>query len=447
MKTLLTFLATLCLAAPTFAQIDQNYLDSIPVENVFKIGNEYRYVLPSHQVFYGAVAGVQARMDSRYVAFVADPQANRAIPYFPDSHNLTTAENSNPGIYTLDLISGQLKLSLPLDPKTTELNYYAWVNGTPYLAISITQKETTTLVFLDPTNGTKQAIYSTNEVDFNSPPLYHKATNSIVIFGQAVIEKQPVKQVTIISLSNNSRRTIPLPVGQYWGYISDGNRIVKRGWNSQGDTIIAVTEFDPRTGTENVINDANFTNLESPYSVNRGGPILRIYDPIMDFYSETPKRQKTATLTMNGTEGGATLNGQLAWYVDRSGLFIADIRSMSLEQYTEMAKEVVKHETMSRAKQVATGMMIYMADYDDILPPSNNWQEVLYPYLKNNKITEGFTYLMNGENAADINDPADRELGVVQTPFGQAVVRADGSVIWKDRPKSTQTQTLTELRY
>jgi hypothetical protein len=112
-----------------------------------------------------------------------------------------------------------------------------------------------------------------------------------------------------------------------------------------------------------------------------------------------------------------------------------------------MAKKVVKHETMSRAKQVATGMMIYMADYDDILPPSNNWQEVLYPYLKNNKITEGFTYLMNGENAADINDPADRELGVVQTPFGQAVVRADGSVIWKDRPKSTQTQTLTELRY
>ncbi|MFM9872316.1 MAG: hypothetical protein ACKVQS_02485 [Fimbriimonadaceae bacterium] len=447
MKTLITFLATLCLAAPTFAQIDQNYLDSVPVENVFKIGNEYRYVLPSHQVFYGAVAGVQARMDSRYVAFVADPQANRAIPYFPDSRNLQAAENSKPGIYTLDLASGQSKLAYPIDTKTTELNYYAWVNGTPYLAVSINQKETTTLFFVDPINGSKQAIYATNEIGFNSPPLFQKASNSIVIFRQSIVEKQPVSQATIINLSNNSRRTIPLPKGEYWDFVSDGNRIVNLGWDRQGEKIVADSEFDLNTGTINAIIEPNFTNLEPPYSVNRGGPILRIYDPAMDVYSKTPpSRQKSANLTMNGTEGGATLNGQLAWYVDRSGLFLADVRPMNFEQYTELVKEVVKYESIMRAKQVGTGMLIYASDYDDMLPTSSGWDQSLQPYLRNNSLTNGFNYLLNGENLTEIDDPANRVLGMIQTPFGQATVRVDGSVIWKDRPKVTETKVLSELR-
>lgn len=34
-------------------------------------------------------------------------------------------------------------------------------------------------------------------------------------------------------------------------------------------------------------------------------------------------------------------------------------------------------------KVVATGLMIYCSDYDDHLPPSEDWMDTLYPYVNN----------------------------------------------------------------
>lgn len=46
-------------------------------------------------------------------------------------------------------------------------------------------------------------------------------------------------------------------------------------------------------------------------------------------------------------------------------------------------------ESLSRIKQLSTGMMIYLADSDDIYPypqATKAWQFALYPYLKNKQI-------------------------------------------------------------
>lgn len=41
---------------------------------------------------------------------------------------------------------------------------------------------------------------------------------------------------------------------------------------------------------------------------------------------------------------------------------------------------------VSNLKQLSLGAMIYMADYDDRTPPVLNWNNNLYPYLKNNHV-------------------------------------------------------------
>ncbi len=447
MKTLISFAATVTLAAIASAQVDQTYLDSIPVENVFKTNNEYRYVLPAHQVFYGAVIGVQARTDSRYLAFVADPQANRSIPFFPKFFASSNPEQLNLGIYSLDTASGQSKLAYSINPKIAALNHYSWLKGTNLLLISYTENETTTLLTFDPQNNAKKIILSSNELAIDGEPLYHKPTNSMVFFYPIEKNGEYEFQVTIINLTNGTHRTIPFPQGKYHTFQSDGERIFNVRYDPRTDETYSNQEFDPTSATLVPTSQSIPKTLVPPYSVTYGGPIINIYDANADsHYESTIKAPKSATLTMNGTEGGATLNGQLAWYVDRSGLFLADIRPLSLEQYTEIAKRIVQQEAMSKAKQIGTGMMIYASDYDDLFPMASNWQDGVSPYIRNNKLTDGFTYLLNGESVGSFSDPSNQELGLVQTPFGTAVVRVDGSVIWKDRPKTSQAQTLTELR-
>lgn len=38
---------------------------------------------------------------------------------------------------------------------------------------------------------------------------------------------------------------------------------------------------------------------------------------------------------------------------------------------------------MSRMKQLSTGLMIYLSDNDDVLPPAAKWNDRIMPYLKN----------------------------------------------------------------
>jgi hypothetical protein len=149
---------------------------------------------------------------------------------------------------------------------------------------------------------------------------------------------------------------------------------------------------------------------------------------------------ESLTLTNRGQASGSTPDGKFVFYVEQSGLFLSDITTLSDQQLSNYEYEFVKNEAMSRAKQVGTGIMIYTADYDDHFPLANNWQESVHPYLKNKSLTNGFTYLMNGQNVSEIENITQTIMGMIETPFGTAIVRGDSSVIWKDRPKRVDNQ-------
>lgn len=88
-------------------------------------------------------------------------------------------------------------------------------------------------------------------------------------------------------------------------------------------------------------------------------------------------------------------------------------------------------ETVQRAKQVAVGLMIYAADYEDNLPANDgDINSKLGPYLKNNELLSGFTYTFGGGSLVDVERPAETEIGYIDGPGGRAAIYADGHAKW-----------------
>lgn len=53
-----------------------------------------------------------------------------------------------------------------------------------------------------------------------------------------------------------------------------------------------------------------------------------------------------------------------------------------LPVFSQARKAAMATQSLSNVKQIATGLMIYSADYDDRLPKADEWQDLLDPYVK-----------------------------------------------------------------
>lgn len=122
-------------------------------------------------------------------------------------------------------------------------------------------------------------------------------------------------------------------------------------------------------------------------------------------------------------------------FVSRENLMVRLIEPVSAKDLDEMLAAAEQREIMNRAKQVGIAMMIYATDCDDQLPPSANWQEVLYPYMRSKSLSEGFIYLMNGDNLSKLEDPTKAKVGYIEGRYGRAIVFGDSHVIWEPRKK------------
>ncbi|MBS1709361.1 MAG: hypothetical protein JSS65_11670 [Armatimonadetes bacterium] len=117
-------------------------------------------------------------------------------------------------------------------------------------------------------------------------------------------------------------------------------------------------------------------------------------------------------------------------YGKRGGLFVCPFEPIDVDMLEKAMAARAKAKAMDKAKQVALALIIYSADFDDVMPPNSNWQENVYPYMKNKDLANGFVYSLNGNDAGKITDPANTMLGSVDTPYGRAVAYADGHVKW-----------------
>jgi hypothetical protein len=88
---------------------------------------------------------------------------------------------------------------------------------------------------------------------------------------------------------------------------------------------------------------------------------------------------------------------------------------------------------MVAARNAGMAVQIYPADYDG-LAPNRGANDALLPYVRNANVLKGVNWTNLGGQNINATNPSQTELGYVQTEFGTAVIMADGSVQWRDKP-------------
>lgn len=153
--------------------------------------------------------------------------------------------------------------------------------------------------------------------------------------------------------------------------------------------------------------------------------------PVNSLWIASPKADKdNQCLVASGVEEDNWLSPDLSQiaYVANGKLFASEILKVDLAMFLEAREAAERYSAMSDAKQIATGTMIYSADYDDEMPPVNGFEDSVMPYLKNRELLNGFIYTYNGGPLTGLKDPSNTEIGYKSVSGGRCVAYADGSV-------------------
>ncbi|QYK52296.1 MAG: hypothetical protein KF824_08500 [Fimbriimonadaceae bacterium] len=437
---------------------------TIKLPHTIKVGDHYLFAAPALQIAYGAIGMVEVSGDSRYIAFQYGGQLNRTkINYSPESTPAEEfAKDPNNGLYVYDRVAKQSSLVQRLAVQGAILESATWVEGLSLLYLEYATE-----------SGYTTAFYSPQTKKFTT--IVNRAQNSPIYRQHFYVPNQKV--LVSICYAYDENRASP-PWLEF--YDSNGNYIkslnpkslirgseffVQNGklFNGVYDrTTKSVRMFELNLNTGELMPSNEVFNEDSEkysdqlvahFDYNQGGVYLMVQSDISEYESQayqasTPPalannsgtkqakaKPEVLIITRDGMFGEVIGMNQGVWYVDRSGLYLLDLIPMSAKDYDLALADQVKRETMNRAKQVGTAMMIYGADYDDCFPLAQGWAESIYPYIKNNSLTDGFVYMLNGENMTEIEDITGTIIGFIETPYGTAYVRGDSSVVWKDKPK------------
>ena len=139
------------------------------------------------------------------------------------------------------------------------------------------------------------------------------------------------------------------------------------------------------------------------------------------------------------TGNGANVNGALllpdaraVLYRAGGALYAVPILRIDRAAFLEAHRRAQRTVVISNAKQFGTGLMMYVQDYDEVLPSGDNINEKIDPYVKNDLLFQNFVYTFGGGPMASIDKPAELIIGYVTGPGGRANIYADGHVKWQD---------------
>lgn len=200
-------------------------------------------------------------------------------------------------------------------------------------------------------------------------------------------------------------------------------------------------------GSESKINVAILTAAASeqlataPMSDTGVPPTIKPFPKTRDTTEPT-----TAFIAADVQQAHVSPKSDAVLYVQNGVALVRDIAYLPLVAYKQMKEAAQRAEVVNRAKQMGLGMLMYAADYDDVLPASFD-PNAIAPYLKNNQIMDGFVYTFGGGDLGKFDGPlASTEMGYVPGPGGRAVVYLDGHVKWVADPKPPLTFVKSDQR-
>lgn len=143
------------------------------------------------------------------------------------------------------------------------------------------------------------------------------------------------------------------------------------------------------------------------------------------------KAEGAGAIKLGISDATVSPDGKKVAYTMGANLYVSDILAVDKKLMEQARLAALRTVALSSAKQAGLGLILYASDHDDNLPSIQGFRDSVMPYLKNDKILNGFVYTYNGTpNMANIKDPANTELGYTYGPGGRAVVYADGHAKW-----------------
>ena len=143
------------------------------------------------------------------------------------------------------------------------------------------------------------------------------------------------------------------------------------------------------------------------------------------------KPDEAGIVTTDGSRPKVSPRLDAVAYVGQGSAFVRPLVKVSREAFEKARIAALKTIAISNAKQVGLGLLMYSADSDDAFPGAGaDIRNVIGPYVKNDRLFDGFNYTFGGGNAMSVEKPAETALGYVSGPGGRAVVYVDGHVKW-----------------
>lgn len=404
---------------------------------------------------------------------VVSPGTSKLLSWSPDGANLavvrTVVKPNNPVLSRLlgtpieGLPSGENQLVLysrSQDPNqpgkvatvyrgplTGMIQEVAWVTGTNRLMIPVTLVDTDTS---PPTTST--AIYSITTSglakEFMRVPgqagamILPSPTKAMVAIVQSPDDAHPQRYV--VTFCDKEGRTLCPPVEGAWSYNilwnKDGTSLsIGAPKRDNGKFSIVWSRLRPySTKLEPLTKPEYEREAESTldYEVASNGFELPGTEKFGHAVGLIDKARKNrVVVSMDGTNGMLAPDGKAVAYLHHDVAMVRPITAVNLEAYMALKMAAEKSEVISDAKQVGTALIIFAADWDDkLMSNSEDWKSKVKPYLKNDKLMNGFVYLFGGGNLNSVDDPAGTIMGYKQGPGGRAVVYLDGHVKWENNP-------------
>ena len=440
----LTTLTILAISTARFLPNQES--DAFKIDNLFFAQGSYIFIQPPQQIAAGAIATPQSSHDSRYIAFLSDPVANLAASYVPpenrddEGYEGEEEDSIDPGprrsLYIYDIKNGQTTQAFNLEGQNIKPIGYLWLPNSPYLYIEYVKDGRPLRWLYNSTNQSKKILPAApNGIEFWNH-LYIGSSNELVsITGFYKDDEQIGVTLYITNIDSGQQRTINIKGWDYASFTTDGKDLLISEYeysvSSQGNEQPLTFKVNLTTGELTPGKPALKEELET-YDVWCYNSRCVISSENLDGNAEPKYTDYETVLSPEGINGGATLDRQFAFYTTRSGLFLARLQPINENQLYQNFAPAIKAKALRNAKSIGTGIMIYCADYDDMLPLAGDIRNSVMPYVKNASLFEGFQYLLNGESATSIDDVSNTPMGMIQTPFGTAIVRTDTSVIWKD---------------
>jgi hypothetical protein len=436
-KILITFIS-FAVFAISFATFRPNQETSVfKIDHLFFAQGSYIFVHPPQQIAAGSISAPQASFDNRYIAYLNDPIANQSASFVPVNGNDNDEIDPGPrrSAYLYDLKLGKSTQILNLEGANIKPTKFQWLPFSPYLYIEYQRDQRAVRFLIDANNLTKTFLPAVPNSEREDALWFIASMNEVVQINSIDNEDQNESLLIFTNIKSGSQRSLSIPGPSFYDFWSDGKNLfvgrpdyysvsTENGENNQiqvdlktGKMIPGKAKMDYTIDTYRVDVQANDCSISGEYLDNPGEPKFADFE---------------TTLSTEGVAGGATFDRKFAFYSTRSGLFLSRLEPISEKQLVQTFGPAIKAKVISAAKQVGVAAAIYCADYDDRFPLANNFKEGVMPYIKNRQLLNGFQYFMDGELATDIDSIAEKEMGMIQTPLGTAIVYADTHVKWRN---------------